>query len=215
VDHDADLPVGQPERLRRRAVEDLLHRLHLQEVVPGAQAADLVQAAVDGPATDLGRVGTADNAVVLAPVQVTLAAVAVRHRVGGPAQQQLFQLAPAGQLPHPAAPGAARDRGGELIHHPAEHRGQLAAAEVRGEQADAAGDVETDAAACTMPGSSATLATCCRERSAAGSGISARVANTMPGTRIRPCRAIANRYGDSSAISTSPAFPGAAPAGCG
>jgi len=33
VDHDADLPLGQPEHLRRRRVEDLLHRLDLQEVI--------------------------------------------------------------------------------------------------------------------------------------------------------------------------------------
>jgi hypothetical protein len=53
----------------------------------------------------------------------------------------------------------------------------------------------------TMPGSSTTLTTCCSERSAAGSGISARVANTTPGTRIRPCRGMTNRYGESSTIS--------------
>jgi len=90
VDHDTDLAVGQPERLRRRVVEDPGHRLHLQEMVARAEAADLAQAAVHGTATDLGRVGAADRAVVLAPVQVTLAAVTVRHGVGCPAEEQLF-----------------------------------------------------------------------------------------------------------------------------
>jgi len=79
-----------------------------------------VQAAVHGPAAALGQVGAGDSAMVLTPVQATLAAVAVRHGVGGPAQQQLLQLLPA------------------------EHRGQLAGAEAGGQQADAAGDVEPD-----------------------------------------------------------------------
>ena len=56
--------------------------------------------------------------------------------------------------------------------------------------------------ASTIPGSSATLTTCSSARSAAGSGISARVANTTPGTRIRPCRGMTNRYSDSAMIST-------------
>ena len=56
--------------------------------------------------------------------------------------------------------------------------------------------------ASTMPGSSATLTTCSSARSAAGSGISARLANTTPGTRIRPCRGMTNRYSDSAMIST-------------
>ena len=56
--------------------------------------------------------------------------------------------------------------------------------------------------ATTMPGSSATLTTCSSARSAAGSGISARLANTTPGTRIRPCRGMTNRYSDSAMIST-------------
>ena len=57
--------------------------------------------------------------------------------------------------------------------------------------------------AATIPGSSATLTTCSSARSAAGSGISARVANTTPGTRIRPYRGITSRYSDSATISTS------------
>ena len=56
--------------------------------------------------------------------------------------------------------------------------------------------------ASTMPGSSATLTTCSSARSAFGSGISARLANTTPGTSIRPCRGMTNRYSDSAMIST-------------
>ncbi len=55
----------------------------------------------------------------------------------------------------------------------------------------------------TIPGSSATLTICSSARSAAGSGINARVANTTPGTRIRPYRRITSRYSDSATISTS------------
>jgi len=91
MDHHADLPFGQPEHLRR--IEDLLHRLDLQEVIARAEAADLVQPTVDGPAADLRRVGAADRAAILAPVQVALAAVTARHRVGGPAASSLSSSA--------------------------------------------------------------------------------------------------------------------------
>ena len=61
------------------------------------------------------------------------------------------------------------------------------------------------------------MTTCSITRSAAGSGISARLANTTPGTRIRPCRGMTNRYSDSAMISTggrllARRFPAPAPA---
>jgi hypothetical protein len=146
VDHDADLAFGQPERLRRRRVEHLLHRLHFQEVVSRPLAADLVQPAANRAAAHLSQVGAVGDAAVLPPVQVPLAAVPACHRIAGPVGQQLFELRPAAQLPQAAAPGAARDHGGEPVHHPAQHRDQLASAEVGGEQPDPAGDVEPDPA---------------------------------------------------------------------
>ena len=203
-------------------------------MVPGAEAADLVQAAVDGPAADLGRVDAADGAAVFAPVQVTLAAVAVCHGVGGPAQQQLFQLPRPGSChtpPRPAPRGiAAASWSITLPSTAASSSAARSAASRRTPQEMSKptppGEITPPAAmsvaatppignpypqctsgiaydARTMPGSSATLATCSSERSAAGSGISARVANTTPGTRIRPCRGMTKRYRDSATISTS------------
>jgi hypothetical protein len=46
-----------------------------------------------------------------------------------------------------------------------------------------------------MPGRVATFATCSRDLSMAGSGISAGEVNTMPGTRIGPVGSIRNRNG--------------------
>ena len=143
MDHDADLPLGQPERLGRGRVEDRVHRLDLQEMIPRAETADLVQPAVGGAAADLRRVGAVGHAVILAPVQVTLAAVALRDSIADPAGQQFLQLRPAVQVPYAAAPGAARDHRGELVHHLAQDWGQLVPAQVGGEQSDAARDVET------------------------------------------------------------------------
>ena len=91
------------------------------------------------------------SAVILAPVQVTLAAVAVRDSIGDPAGQQFLQLRPAVQVPYAAAPGAARDHRGELVHHLAEDSGQLVPAQVGGEQPDAARDVETTPPGDTTP----------------------------------------------------------------
>ncbi len=59
-----------------------------------------------------------------------------------------------------------------------------------------------------MPGNSATLTTCSSARSPAGAGISARVANTTPGTRIRPCPGMTNRYSDSAMIPTGHSLVG-------
>jgi len=88
-------------------------------MVAGAETADLVQSPVDGAAADLREIGVADRAVILAPVEVTLAAVALADGVGGPAEQQLVHLRPAGQPPDTATVGTARDRGREPVHAPA------------------------------------------------------------------------------------------------
>jgi hypothetical protein len=53
VDHDAELSGPQPERLGHRPVVDLVHRLHLEEVVAGSEAADLAEPALHGALADL------------------------------------------------------------------------------------------------------------------------------------------------------------------
>jgi hypothetical protein len=83
VDHHADLAAGEPELRGDGRIEDLRDFLHLEEVVTRAQAAHLVQAALDSPRTDLSRSGTGDHAFVLAPRQVPLGTVALLHRIAG------------------------------------------------------------------------------------------------------------------------------------
>ena len=126
-----------------------------------------------------------------------------RHRgqpVHDPAEdRQQFLLAEVGgQQPDPA---------GDVEADPARGDDPAPGDVGRGDSADrepvpqCTSGIAYDAA--TIPGSSATLTTCSSARSAAGSGINARVANTTPGTRIRPYRGITSRYSDSATISTS------------
>jgi hypothetical protein len=58
-----------------------------------------------------------------------------------------------------------------------------------------------------MPGSVATFMTCSSDRSLATPGSRARDAQTMPGTRIAPCRGIRNRYGVCSMSSICAPLP--------
>ena len=122
----------------RSAAGSKIHCLDFQEVVAGAEAADLVQPAVDGTMADLRRVGVADCAMVLAPLQVTPGAVAMQDRVEGAAKQHLPHLRPAGKPPHASASGATRDGRGEPVHYPAKDGGELIPAEAGGKQAHAA-----------------------------------------------------------------------------
>ena len=66
MDHDADLPVPQPEPPRRLSVVDQVHRLDLQEVVARAETAHLVQPPVDRPGADLPGIGVGHRALVFA-----------------------------------------------------------------------------------------------------------------------------------------------------
>src|SRR5690606_19334441 len=93
VDHHADLSFAQSEHLRDRRVVDLRYRLHLQEVVAGAEAARLPEPPFHRPGADLGRVGAGHRAAVLAPLQVTRYAVPLLDRVRGTAGEYLVELA--------------------------------------------------------------------------------------------------------------------------
>ena len=146
VDHDADLPVPQPEPPRRVSVVDQVHGLDLQEVVARAEAADLVQAAVHRPAAHLGGVGVRHRPLVLTPQQVALVAVALRDRVARPARQHVPQLPGAGQPPDAAPPRAARGSGCQSVHQPPEYRRELGTVQIGREQPHPARDVEADAA---------------------------------------------------------------------
>ena len=84
VDHDGDLPLLQPHGRGQPFVEDLLHHLDLQEVVPRAQGAQLVFAPLLGLAAHQGWVRSGDTAPGLGVVQVLGPAVALLHSPGGP-----------------------------------------------------------------------------------------------------------------------------------
>ena len=79
-------PPGQPESLRRGRVVDLVHRLHLQEVVARAETAHLPQPAFHGPRADLPGIGVGDSALILTAQHVTFDAIAVLQRVPGAAR---------------------------------------------------------------------------------------------------------------------------------
>ncbi len=105
-----------------------------------------MQPAVDSARADLSRIGVPHGAVVFAPLQVAPGAMALLHRVGGPAQQDLLHLRPVAEPPHAPAPDTTGDGRRQPVHHLAQHRGQLIGIQVSHEQAHAARDVEPDTA---------------------------------------------------------------------
>ena len=110
VDHDADLAVGQPESLRRGRVVDLVHRLHLQEMVARAETAHLTQPTVHGPHADLPGIGIGDSALIFTAQHVAVDAIAVFQRVPGAACQHVPQLPEPARCqmpPRPAPRGTA------------------------------------------------------------------------------------------------------------
>ena len=76
---------GDAESPRRLVVEDVLRARHLdlQVMVAGAQGADLVEAALDGPVTDFRRIGAGKATLFLGPLQVLRPAIAVSKTPAG------------------------------------------------------------------------------------------------------------------------------------
>jgi hypothetical protein len=144
VDHHRHLADPQPERGRGPRVVDGLDDLDLQEVVAGAEAAELAQPALAGPLADLGGIGVADGAVVLAAVQVTLLPDTMLHRPARATSQHPRQLGLAAQPPHRPTAEPAGDPGGQRVHQRRQAAGQVIAAKIGCQQANAAGDVEAD-----------------------------------------------------------------------
>ncbi len=64
VDHDGDLPPLQAERPGRLGVEDVLHDLDFQEMVPRAEGPELRPPPLQGPGTHLFRIGPGQAASV-------------------------------------------------------------------------------------------------------------------------------------------------------
>jgi len=89
VDHHADLTGPQPEHARDRLVEDRVHRLDLEEVVPRPQAPHLPEAACPSARAHLIRVGVGKGAAVLAPVEISIGAEPALHREPSPLEHQM------------------------------------------------------------------------------------------------------------------------------
>ncbi len=97
VHRDGHLALAQPERLGRLLVEDLLHEVDLQEVVPAAERADLRYPSLLGLVAHLGRIGGLHPAPLLGGQQVLLPPVAALHRPFRAVPQHIVEAA-AGEL---------------------------------------------------------------------------------------------------------------------
>lgn len=92
VDGDRDRPLPQAEGSRRPFVEDVLDHVELEEVVAGAEGAQLREAPLPRLVADLGRVGLRHAAVLLRRIQVLLPAVSVLHGPLRAVEEDLVQL---------------------------------------------------------------------------------------------------------------------------
>ena len=146
VDHHADLPQAEAHRVGRERVVDRVDGLHLEEVVPGPEAADLPEAPLHRSSTHLGGVGVRDGATVLAPGEVALNTVTGGDGVPGSTDQDVLELRPA-QVPEPSPADAPRDDPVQPVHDCLESGDHLVPVQVpRRQQPDAARDVEPDTA---------------------------------------------------------------------
>jgi hypothetical protein len=116
VDHHAHLPGVQPERGGPRRVEDLVDDLDLEEVVAGAEAADLVQAPQQRPVADRVGVGAGEHAPVLATFEVPSSAMAALDCEGGATGEDARQLTLGRQVSHRAPPHPLGHRPLQVVH---------------------------------------------------------------------------------------------------
>ncbi len=137
---------AEPERRCGGVVVDPVNGLYFEEVIAGAEAAQLTEPSLEGPEADLAGVSAIDLAAVLAALQVTTYAVPRFHRVARAAEQHLLQLRAARQLRGTAPVQPAGDGVAERVHERSEPGGQFIAIESGDEQSYTARDVETDPA---------------------------------------------------------------------
>ena len=147
MDHHADPTRSQPEDACGMRVVHRLHHLHLQEVVARAEAAHLPDAALDRARAHLPRRGAAHRPLVLAALEVPPHPMTLLHGVPGATQQDALELGPVPQPPDAARSRTARGLPAEGVHDPRQARPEIVEGQVRrGQQPDATGDVEADAA---------------------------------------------------------------------
>ena len=103
MDHQRDAVLSKAERLGGARVVDLVHDTQFYEVVPGAQSPDLVQSALDGPWSDVRRIGGRETPALLGMVEVRVSSEALPDCPRGALGHDLVELA----LPE-LAYGAAR-----------------------------------------------------------------------------------------------------------
>ena len=111
-----------------------------------AQTAHLAQPAFHGPRADLPGIGIGDSALILTLQHVAFDAIALLQRVPGAASQYMPHLRRTGEMPDAAPACPPRNGGRQLVHDRAQHRHHLITLQAGGKQADAAGNIEPDAA---------------------------------------------------------------------
>ena len=147
MDHHADRALRQSHLRGTGSVVDAIHRLHLEEVVAGTQAADLPESAFDRTVTDRSRIGTVEHAAVFAPLQVPRDAVSLLHREAGATGEYPLQRAPVRQTPYALGADPARYRRIKVVHHCAEPWLQPVPVQFRThQQTHSARNVESDPA---------------------------------------------------------------------
>ncbi len=121
MDHHHDLAGGDAEGRGRLAVEDLVDHLDLEEMVAGAQAADLRQAALQGLLADRVGVGARHRAALLGVGEILLGGQAALGEERHAALDQPAQLA--GREPQRAArPGPLGHAAHQLVQQLLEAR---------------------------------------------------------------------------------------------
>ena len=92
VDHDADSSSKEPEGGGDLWVVDVFDDLHLEEMVAGAEAADLSEASVPGSLAHLGGVRPGEAAAVLTEEQILFSPETRPNRGPGAVPQHLLEL---------------------------------------------------------------------------------------------------------------------------
>ncbi|KAF5029783.1 hypothetical protein DSECCO2_645000 [anaerobic digester metagenome] len=146
MDGDGDLPLfQQSERLGGDGVEDLLHLVHLQEMVAGTERTHLGDPALFGFRGDLGGIGVLHAAVLLRTYQVLGPSVALGHRPFRSLLQDAVYLV-GGDVHHAFGADPGRDVLEQGVDELLDPGRDIVHREVGGDQPNAAVDIEPYAA---------------------------------------------------------------------
>ena len=146
MDHDRHLARRETECRGGAHVVHLVHALDLEEVVPGAERADLAPPALERRLRHGVGVRVAEAAALLRRLQVGGPAELARHRPRRAAREHLLLLGPGELRDRALGADAGRDRLIERVRDAREVRPEIVRGERGAQQAHAAVDVEADAA---------------------------------------------------------------------